>query len=321
MKAFISRTTRRLYDAPMADRTFFWCAAAMFTAVLLASLLIPAFLSGSSANLRVFYGWADLLMKGLAPFLSASEQPAPLARSSLDAWVPVPLMVGICDLASAILLLRMAWKAYGREAGLVAGTLFTATIALPQGSLTAEGALALALLLASSCLLLSRPGLGYLAAGAAMGLATWLAPYTATLLLAGLYMAYRTGGIRMAIWPAAGFILALPIPVLALMPFSTAFPVFAHGAPLVSMAASGTPDTLISVAGLSVSLAVLTSLLPAALLGLAGRRIAIADAYFLFSGLAFVSTLFMKQYLSYWIFALPFIVLLCAAQWAKPPET
>jgi hypothetical protein len=75
------------------------------------------------------------------------------------------------------------------------------------------------------------------------------------------------------------------------------------------------PGRLVLIAAAGCMLA---SLLPLALLGFS-RAQSPEGKYLLAAGLLFIATLLLKQYLHYWIFALPFLALLCAGVFARRP--
>jgi hypothetical protein len=120
----------------------------LYTSVLLAALtavlvvLSYAFLQNvwMVGDTKLFFQMADVILKGGTPYVDFKDPKPPLIFFTLA--IPLALgakltggllLVGICNFASALLVTQMAWKLYGRLAGLLAGALFIVNMALAEG--------------------------------------------------------------------------------------------------------------------------------------------------------------------------------------------
>src|SRR5208337_3262280 len=106
----------------LSDRAFFLLAVVVLgviTAVLAALSLW--FLQGiwMVGDTKIFFNIADLILKGGTPYVDLRDPKPPLIFFTLtiplllgEKLVGGVLMVGACNLASAVLVMCMAWKLY-----------------------------------------------------------------------------------------------------------------------------------------------------------------------------------------------------------------
>jgi Na+/melibiose symporter-like transporter len=192
---------------------------------------------------KLFFRMTELILSGGTPYVDFMDPKPPLMFFILT--VPAMLgrqlygglmLVGLCNFLSALVVMRMGERLYGRLPGFACGLIFMA-----MTSFTVYGGNVLA-------------------------------------------MAGDSGFEAVGLVAADGY---------------------------------RSPDALMAVANIVLSVCMLASLLPLALLGFY-REHGPSENYFLAAGLCFVATLMLRQYLHYWPFALPFLALLCAGAFRRP---
>jgi len=283
-------------------------------------------------DIASYYGLAGSAVSSIEAVLGSSSSQAMV---EFFGGGPRLFVVSILLWACAALVIAIGGRLFGDIPGCLAGLLFALSAGGAQGNLAAGEALALALALASVYLVLCD-GKHYLAAGLLAGAAACMKPLAIILLpLSLLYMRRRWSRRDMAAYGAAWALLPILAFVFLVMllygyyggqlftlnegglPAMAAYHGFsAFG--FLSDDGIGLPDALMTAANIALAACMLVSLLPLALLGFS--RIRGPEARFLLAaGLLFIASLLVKQYLRYWLFALPFLVLLCASAFARRP--
>jgi Gpi18-like mannosyltransferase len=306
-------------------------AALLFAAIIGAFLAVEyVFIGGlwRPYDILSYYGLADTASKMVLGYVD-SGTPRPLLLFSIGLAADIPwnlVIVGFLSLASAIVVAAIGVHSYGLPAGLLAGLLFTSSIAWAMGYFTISEALALSLVLLSAyAFLRARSGAGYLVSGAFAGLAACFAPLALALAPISAFVAWKKRDGRHV--PALLLGVALPIATavcLAFTIYGDAVPEMAMGSGLVLAGVSiggmpyRTPDALMAIADIALSVCLLVVPLPVALAAFASeKRRTATDGYFLLAGLGFISSLLLKEYVHYWFVALPFIALLCAGAYRQ----
>ncbi len=283
-------------------------ALAAFEGVLMRGLWRPF-------DIASYYGLAASAASSIGAIMDfAASPPMLLLDGSFFAGYGIFVTAAFC-LASAVLILEIGRRLYGDAPGFLAGLLFVLNVAGAMGHMTIAEALALTLALLSAYTLLFS-GM-HAVTGLCVGAAACFKPLALLLVPASLLFMYKKGR------PGDLLVLAgtalLP-PVLIVMAA-----LVACGDNVLSAAASSgfeavglitekdyrSPDALMAVANIVLSVCMLASLLPLALLGFS-REHGPAQRYMLAAGLCFIAMVALKQYLHYWAFALPFLALLCA---------
>lgn len=304
---------------------------------LLYGIILLIFLAASAVlmqgqwrpyELQCFYGLADIVLRAVTPYLDYmphGQQATILTLSPpslLAQGLPWGLILaGICDLASAVLIMKIADNIYGRSSGLFAGLLFISGIAWVQGYFTLTESLALTLILLSLYLILfADRDRDYLISGVFAGVSVLFKPYALLLILLSAYALYRKGETSKLPWLMPGVVSSILI-VLAI--YGTGIPVsMDKGIGIISIydVNDGTygqsydmNDPLIAMVNIAVASGILTSLAVLATGSFfQGRPAELVEVYFLAALMIFISTILLGMYLHYWIFALPFIALLCS---------
>lgn len=321
----------------ISDRAFFWGSTAILGVIIFTLVLVSSiFMEGDWASYDVqrFYAMAEEIVRGATPYLDYQDPKPPLIFFTLT--IPIILgykllggllLVGLCNFISAILLMKIAWALYGRFSGFMAGLLFTANIAWAQGYFVITEPFTLVFILLSMYIMLFTDiSKKYLISGICVGIAIGFKQYALLMLPLSLYFMYRKGELHSALEFIGGAMLPL------LLIFGAIFCIYGADAGQASLywsfGIAGTYATqgsigdvpgyrpsnpLIYVANLVLAISVFTSLLIIAIASfLHDRPVTFYETYFFLAGLAFSSTLLIRQYLHYWILALPFIALMCA---------
>jgi uncharacterized membrane protein len=212
---------------------------------------------------------------------------------------------------------------------MLAGLLFTMNIAWAQGYFVLTEPFALTFILLSTYLLaFAESRWKYLASGICAGTGIGFKQYALLLVPLLLYFMLRKKELRRAPELLAGILIPLAII------FGAIFAVYGVDAGVASLHWSfGVADTyltqanmgdvtsykatdpLILAANIVMAVTIFTSLLLFAMANvIRDRPITPYDEYFILAALLFAGTILIRQYLHYWILALPFIALLCARQ-------
>jgi hypothetical protein len=320
------------------DKVFFCVSAAIFAIVIFVLAYFTSTLLGSdwaTYDMQRFYAMAQVIVNGATPYLSYQDNKPPLIYFTLA--IPVFLgqkllgglaLVAACNFISALLVLGMGWRLYGRFAGFLAGLLFAVNIAWAQGYFVLTEPFALTFILLSTYVLIfSQNRWKYLLSGVLCGVGLGFKQYAILLIPVMLYYMYRKKELRRT----PELLIGILIPLLFI--FAAIFAVYGLNAGTASLywsyGVAGSyvaddnsgvssyvaPNTVILAVDIMVAVAMFTSLLLFALANFVrDRPTTPVDEYFLIAGALFAATILIRQYLHYWILALPFIVLLCARQ-------
>ena len=261
-----------------------------------------------------YYGLADPAAKIVGPFLGS------LARPFIQCMVQLPgnnilsglLIVCLLDLMCAMLVMLIGLELYGREAGMLAGLLFVVNIAWAQGYFTLTEPLALLLTLLSAYVLFCiRGGTRYLIAGLCAGAAICFAPFVILLTPVAIYAINREKERRGVLIYIAGILVAIAIIYVVAL---TLNPPAGHDFQVAISYVDSyrLSDALVYIADIALSVCLLAIMLPLAFLGFARYGRHTPETYFMLASLALLCTLLFKEYMNYWLFALPFLALLCA---------
>lgn len=328
-----------LLSPKISDRAYFIGAAVLFAIVIFGMVFITSTLMGSewtTYDMQRFYAMAQVIVDGATPYLDYQDPKPPLIYFTLalptllgQKLLGGLLLVGACNFASALLLMAMGWKLYGRFSGMLAGLLFTLNIAWAQGYFVITEPFALAFILLSTYILVFTNGRWkYLLAGLCAGVGVGFKQYALLLIPLLLFFMFRKKELKKAPELFAG--IAIPLIII----FGAIFLVYGQNALTASIYWSyGVADTyltqsnmgdvtsyratdpLILAANIIIAVTIFTSLLLFALANvIRDHPLTPYDEYFIMAALLFTGTILVRQYLHYWILALPFIVLLCARQ-------
>ncbi len=339
------------FNVRISDRAYFLGAAAIFAIVIFALVFVTTILMGNdwtTYDMQRFYAMAKVIVDGATPYLDYQDPKPPLIffTIALPTLLGQPLLgglllVGLCNFTSALLLLAMAWKLYGRFSGFLAGLLFTLNIAWAQGYFIITEPFALVFILLSTYLLVfTESRWKYIVAGICTGTGIGFKQYAILLIPLLLFFMFRKNELRRVPELLAGILIPLAIM------FGAIFIVYGTDAGMASLHWSfGVADTyltqadmaqvstsqsnttqavvtsyrasdpLIMAANIVLAVTMFTSLLLFAIANVVrDRPITPYDEYFILAALLFSGTLLIRAYLHYWILALPFIALLCARQ-------
>lgn len=310
-------------------KSAYFLAAALLYGFVLFTLCVVTYLVSQDIwrpyDILSYYGVADPAAKIVGPYLGTQARPFILFMVHLPGnnILSGLLLVGLLDLFCALLVMLIGLKLYGREAGMLAGLLFAVNIAWAQGYFTITEPLALMLLLLSAyALFCAKSGLKFFAGGLCVGAAVCFAPLVALFIPVALYAMFKNEEQSGFPGYIAGVLVALTfIFGLALLLHAGNASLAGHDLQVaVSYTDSyRTGDALVAIADIALCVCMLAILLTLAVLGFAmcGRHP--PEMYFLLASLAILCTLFFKEYMNYWLFALPYLALLCTCD-RKPAD-
>ena len=316
-----------------SDGTFFLAAAIVYGAVVLALMLFAAWFLQNVwmiGDTGLFYRMAETMLNGGTPYVDFMDPKPPLIYLTLT--VPALLgqqlyggllLVGICNFLSALVLMTIGCRLYGRLPGFAAGFLLLVNLALAESFFILTEPFAVLFILLSLYALLFRRN--ELLSGIFAGIAIGFKQYALLLVPLGLFYLYSTGRFGRS----ASFIAGAALPLL--VTFGAIFLAYGPAAGISSLywsfgvadsyVTSGyigdvpaykASDPLIAVANFGLEAALFMVLLAVALASIVldrpwGRE----EEYFILAGAAFLAVLAIRQYLHYWALALPFVILLC----------
>lgn len=337
--AYSGERDARHINLRISDRAYFIGAALLFAMVIFGLVFITSTLLGSewaTYDMQRFYAMAQVIVDGATPYLDYQDPKPPLIFFTLA--VPMLLgqkilggllLVGICNFISALLLMAMGWKLYGRFSGMLAGLLFTLNVAWAQGYFVLTEPFALTfILLSMSVLAFTDNKWKYFLAGLSAGVGIGFKQYALLLIPLLLFLLYRKKELKKVPELLAGILIPLAIM------FGAIFFVYGPGAGAASLYWSygvageymtessmggvtsyRATDPLILAANIILAVTIFTSLLLFAVANaIRDHPLTPYDEYFILAALLFAGTILIRQYLHYWILALPFIALLCARQ-------
>lgn len=323
----------------ISDRAYFLASALLFAVVIFGLVFITSTLLSSewaTYDMQRFYAMAQVIVNGATPYLDYQDPKPPLIFFTLA--IPTLLeqkvlggllLVGACNFVSAILIMAMGWKLYGRFSGMLAGLLFSLNIAWAQGYFVLTEPFALTFILLSTYVLVFTDNKWkYLLSGVCAGIGIGFKQYALILIPLLLFYMLRKKELNKAPWLVAGILIPLIIMFGAIflhygMSAGAASLYWSFGvadsyvteADMGSVSSYKASDPLILAANILMAVTVFTSLLLFAAANVVrDRPLTPYDEYFLLAAVLFSGTISIRQYLHYWILALPFIVLLCARQ-------
>jgi hypothetical protein len=317
---------------------FLYAALAYGALALIITCLAAAFIQNiwMVGDTKLFFRMAELILSGGTPYVDLMDPKPPLMFFILT--VPAMLgrqlygglmLVGLCNFLSALVIMRMGERLYGRLPGFACGLIFMVNMALAEGFFILTEPFTLLFILLSAYALLFKEK--YLLSGLCAGIAIGFKQYALLLIPLALFYMYRKGELRQAPWLVMG--VALPLAVIYGAIFlcygadagtSSLYWSFGVADSYVTSSYMGdipayrAEDPLIALANFALEASLFFSLLAVALAGIVlDRPVTPYEEYFILSGAAFLSMLAIRQYLHYWALALPFIVLLCARAYRK----
>jgi 4-amino-4-deoxy-L-arabinose transferase-like glycosyltransferase len=318
----------------ISDRAFFACSILLFALVILTMLYASSFFMDNESvtyDTGRFFAMAKVIVSGATPYLDYQDPKPPLIFFTLTLPLLIGqqflgglLLVGICNMASAVIVMRIAGELYGRFAGLAAGLLFLVNFGWAQGYFVMTEPFTVVFLLLATYFALFSKDRHFLAAGLCAGIAIGFKQYAliaVPLLLLALYL-------NDELKRAPAFLAGLALPLFAI--FGTIFLVYGAKAMDASLYYSfgvagpyisrTNVDPVISTGTDALELAfniVIAVIISASLiLGLTrfgrNRKRNMVETYLLLSAVGFSLTLLIRQYLHYWALALPFLAILWA---------
>ena len=319
----------------LSDNAFFVCAIVLFTLVILAMLYASSlFMHYESAiyDTGRFFSMAEVIVSGATPYLDYQDPKPPLIFFTLT--IPVILgqqflggllMIGLCNLASAIVVMKIAGKLYSRQAGLVAGLLFLVNIGWAQGYFVMTEPFTILFILLATYFALFSEKKHYLVAGLCAGIAIGFKQYAliaVPLLLMALFLNKESrkmpaflAGVGLSLLAIFGSILfvygAQAMDASLYWSFGVAGPYVTRNRvdPVIS---TGT-DTVELALNVIIAMIISASLYLGYNKFLKNRKPDVNETYFLLSAAGFSLTLLVRQYLHYWALAVPFLAILWAS--------
>lgn len=328
--------TKQQFLSGIPDRAFFAAAMVIFGLIILVMLTACSiFMNGPWATYDTgrFYAMAEEIVRGATPYLDYQDPKPPLLFFLLTLPVMLGqkylgglLLVGICNLISAALVMKIGWELYGRSAGLLAGLLFVLNIGWAQGYFVMTEPFTITFILLATYFAFCGSNRHYFLAGISAGIAIGFKQYaliTVPLLALGMYLDNELKRLHALV---AGVLLPLAITFGAILVvygsealnaslyWSFGVAVSYIGESNVSGVTSyRTSDPLMWAANIAMATSMFTSVI---IIGLASalrdRKLSTIEVYFLLSAICFALTILIRQYLHYWVLALPFFALLCA---------
>ena len=292
----------------------------------------------SGVDAERFHYMARMIVNGFAPYVSFVDPKPPsiyfvvavMDSAAAPGVLDIPVVTGI-NVLCALLIFYIGNREYGYISGFFAGGFYLVVAVFVQGYfLFSEQFAVLFLLLA--CIATKKEG--YIVAGICAGLALGFKQYAVLGIIPLLYLMHAQGERRYHrfLVPAAA---AMLIPFAALWlwygtaPFMSAVnwtfsvaPAYVSGQSIASIPNYHTSDLFSYALALASSILIM---LPALLFALAsvirrGLRSPFEKALFLFVVL-FIGTLFIRQYLHYWILALPFLALFACREFSDDRDS
>jgi hypothetical protein len=340
--AFETATEKKTQLPPsLSDRTFLVCSMLLFGIIILVMLFASSLFMNSewaTYDTGRFYAMAEVIVNGAVPYLDYQDPKPPLVFFVLTLPVIVGqkflgglLLVGLCNLLSAFVVMKIGWELYGRSAGLLAGVLFTLNIGWAQGYFVMTEPFAVAFVLLASYFALCGKNRHYFLAGLCAGIAVGFKQYALLAVPLILLTMYLDKNLRKAPAFLAGVLLPLLVMFAAILVIYGSQALSASlywsfgvaGSYIGEKDVDGvtnyrTSDPLMWAANIAMATSMFTSIV---IIGFASafkdRKLGTAETYFLLSAAGFALTILIRQYLHYWVLALPFFALLCARLFKK----
>ncbi len=323
------------------DGALFAGACGLYLAVALAVAALVGIFSGSVWSLGdtgIFFHMADVILQGGTPYVDFKDPKPPLIFFLLTLPVALGagmngglLLVAIANFVSAVVIMAIGWRLYGRIAGVLAGLLFAASMTWAEGYFVLTEPFTVTFMVLSIYAMLSGGRHRYLFAGVCAGLAIGFKQPALLMLPLSLFYWFRKGETK-AFLP---YLAGVAFPLIAI--FGVVFLLYGYDAGTASLywsfgmaptyISSGSvegvsafriDDPLIATAWVVLALTLFAPLLVMAVAGLIRPGRTAERELFGLASLAFAATLVIRPFLHYWALALPFIVLLAAAASGRP---
>ncbi len=306
--------------------------------------MIMALLGGTgcawiSYDAQRFHAMAEAILSGLSPYIAYIDPKPPLlffTVAAMDALAPagtldIPLMTGL-NIAAAALMFFIGREVYGWVSGVTAGLIYLVAAVFVEGYFLFSEQFCVVFLLGAY--IAARRGHGA-AAGLLAGLAMGFKQYAVLGMIPLLYLMGTRD--RKALWPFfVAFIAIVALPFFLLYTaygpetFEAALawtfgitPFYLSGG--VADLPAYQPTNLLSFAAnllLSCMFVLPVAVFAIAAIARNGLNTREERAIALFAAIFFL-TIFVRQYLHYWILVLPFLSLLACGAFAdnKSPPT
>jgi len=336
----VTEKKTQLFPA-LSDRAFLAGGMVLFGLIILVLLFASSLFMNSewaTYDTGRFYAMAEVIVNGAVPYLDYEDPKPPLIFFVLALPVILGqkflgglLLVGLCNLISAFVVMKIGWELYGRSAGLLAGVLFTMNIGWAQGYFVMTEPFAVVFVLLASYFALCGKNRHYFLAGLCVGIAVGFKQYALLAVPLLLLVMYLDKSLRKAPAFLAGVLLPLLVifGIILVIYGSQALNASLYwsfgvaGSYIGEKDAGGvssyrTSDPLMWAANIAMATSMFTSVV---IIGFASafkdRKLGTAETYFLLSAAGFALTILIRQYLHYWVLALPFFALLCARLFKK----
>jgi 4-amino-4-deoxy-L-arabinose transferase-like glycosyltransferase len=292
---------------------------------------------GMTYDTDQFYKMAQVIVNGATPYVDFQDPKPPLIYFTLTLPLMLGqkllggmLLVGICNLVSAALVMKIGWKLYGRFAGLVAGLLFLLNIGWAQGYFIMTEPFTVLFLLIATYFTLFSTKKHYFIAGLSLGVAIGFKQYALIalpLLLLALYLKKELKHVPILLAGVALPLIAI-FGAILLTYGEQAMNAAIYWSFGVAGSYIGEADTdgvtnyqsepLMLLPSLAMAASMFTSLIFFAFAGVfKNHDLKTEEVYFLLAGVCFALTILIRQYLHYWVLALPFFALLCARNFSR----
>lgn len=330
------KATGKERGLPLSDRAYF-TACAVFFAIVFGVIAFAAsyFMTSDwvTLDMQRFYAMAQTIVSGATPYLDVQDPKPPLIYFTLTLPILLGnkvvgglLLVAACNLVSALVVTAMGWKLYGRFAGFIAGLLFTFNIAWAEGYFVFTEPFAITFVLLATYFAAFSKEKHYLIAGICAGIAIGFKQYAALAVPLLLFLQWRSSDLK----KATALIAGVCVPLLIIFGFifvyygvtagmASLYWSFGVTGTYLSQANMGdvtsyrTDNPVMLAANIAMATAMFTSFIIIALAGVfKDRKLSPIEQYILLSAVGFSLTILVRQYLHYWVLAVPFYALLCA---------
>ena len=280
-----------------------------------------------------FHEMARIIINGFTPYVNYIDPKPPLlffTVSAMDLVQPSGVMdlpvITLINISCALLVFSIGYRDYGYISGFFAGLLYLVVAAFTQGYILFSEQFALLFLLLA---LISVRKTHYICAGICVGIALGFKQYAILSLIPLVYLMWMQGERRV-------HLLLLPAVIAGLSSFGVVLLVYGNtaamsalfwtfgvapayaGGQAISAIPSYQTNNLFSYSVYLISsifVVLPLVLFSGASLVRRGLRNPAEQTIFIFAAV-FVATLFIRQYLHYWLLVLPFLALLAGREFA-----
>ncbi len=326
------------------DSAFFAGACALFLAIALAMAALVNVFSGSIWSLgdtRIFFHMADVILQGGTPYVDFKDPKPPLIFFLLTLPVALGanmagglLLVAVANFISAIVVMAIGWRLYGRGAGLFAGLLFAISMAWAEGYFVLTEPFALTFILLSVYLLMFGGRSRYVAAGLCAGLAIGFKQYSLLLVPLSLFYLVMKKETKAFLAYMGGILLPLAVMFGAMFllygteagfaslywSFGSAPSYITEGS-IQDVSAYRIDDPAVAAAWIVLSLSLFYPVVLLAAAATFRQKPGRDEMFFLLAAVLFAATLLIRPFLHYWTFALPFAILLIAGAFGTQKDS